>query len=413
MQPTPAGGCDMGASDGPIRWSLYPTAAGCAEARAWVELQRKLLRAPKTIDAYARGVDDYLRVCARLAIDVRAATRHDIAAYLDDLAHRAPHRPRGARRDAPRADAPHVDAPQGLAHRTLHLRLTVVRLFYDYLRECGQRTSNPVGRGQYRTGDAVGDGEGWTAGARPLIPRRERPPWLPTDAEWQAFLGVLTATEPLRNQLLAYLAYDGALRRAELLALRVADVDFPHQLVRVRPETAKNAAGRVVCYGDATSALLVAYLPVRQALVAGASVSQGRPHGAPRDPPRSGPSGVARPGSGGALFLSTSPRNRAQALGVGSWNQVVQRVARRAGVPQFTTHTFRHLRLTDLARCRLDLHEIASYAGHRHLKTTHQYIRLSGTELAARVRGATAQLDARLHAYLHAIGRDEGRHHAR
>ena len=407
MQPTPAGGCDMGASDGPIRWSLYPTAAGCAEARAWVELQQKLLRAPKTIDAYARGVDDYLRVCARLAIDVRAATRHDIAAYLHDLAHR----PRGVRSDGAPDAGP--DAPRGLAHRTLHLRLTVVRLFYDYLLECGQRTTNPVGRGQYRTGDPVGDGGGRTIGARPLIPRRERPPWLPNDAEWQAFLGVLTTTEPLRNQLLAYLAYDGALRRAELLALRVADVDFPHQLVRVRPETAKNAAGRVVCYGDATSALLVAYLPVRQALVAG---------GARRTTGELAAGGrevtVARvPGSGGALFLSDSPRNRAQALGVGSWNQVVQRVARRAGVPQFTTHTFRHLRLTDLARCRLDLHEIASYAGHRHLQTTQQYIQLSGTELAVRVRGATAQLDARLrahvHAAVHATGRERMVDHAR
>lgn len=356
----------MGTSAGPIRWSLYPTAAGCAEARAWVELQQKLLRAPKTVDAYARGVDDYLRVCARLGIDVAGATRHDVAAYVEDLAHRE--RPR--RRQAAIDDTP----AYSLAHRTLHLRLTVVRLFYDYLVECGCRAANPVGRSQYRTGAR--------GGAAGLIPRRERPPWLPTDAEWRAFLDALTAGEPLRTQLLAYLAYDGALRRGELLALRLVDVDFPPQLVRVRPETAKNGAGRVVCYGDATGALLVAYVAHRQALVA------------------------RHAGSGtGALFLSESPRNRARPLDVGTWNQVVQRVARRAGVPQFTTHTFRHLRLTDFARCRLDLHEIASYAGHRHLATTHQYIRLRGSELAARVRGATAQLDARLAAYVAAYVR--------
>lgn len=362
----------MTTSAGPIRWSLYPTAAACADARAWVELQQKLLRAPKTVDAYARGVDDYLRVCARLGIDVAGATRHDVAAYVEDLAHRE----RPPRRQAAVDGAP----THGLAHRTLHLRLTVVRLFYDYLVECGRRAANPVGRGQYRTGAR--------GGAAGLIPRRERPPWLPTDAEWRAFLDALTAAEPLRNQLLAYLAYDGALRRGELLALRLADVDFPPQLVRVRPETAKNGAGRVVCYGDATSALLVAYVAHRQALVARYGAVSGSGTGA----------------GAGALFLSESPRNRARPLGVGTWNQVVQRVARRAGVPQFTTHTFRHLRLTDLARCRLDLHEIASYAGHRHLATTHQYIRLSGTELAARVRGATAQLDARLAAYVRASG---------
>jgi integrase len=101
------------------------------------------------------------------------------------------------------------------------------------------------------------------------------------------------------------------------------------------------------------------------------------------------------------LFLSESRRNPAQPLDVGMWNKVVQRVAGRADVPRFTTHTFRHLRLTDLARCRLDLHEIATYAGHRHLRTTHQYIQLSGTELAARVRHATQHLEQRLEARAH------------
>ena len=33
-------------------------------ARSWAEIQRKLLRASKTVDAYARGLDDYLRLCA-------------------------------------------------------------------------------------------------------------------------------------------------------------------------------------------------------------------------------------------------------------------------------------------------------------------------------------------------------------
>jgi integrase/recombinase XerD len=64
-------------------------------------------------------------------------------------------------------------------------------------------------------------------------------------------------------------------------------------------------------------------------------------------------------------------------------------------VPMFTTHTFRHLRLTDLARCKLELHEIAMYAGHRSLKSTYQYIQLSSVELEERVRLATKHLDER------------------
>ena len=54
-------------------------------------------------------------------------------------------------------------------------------------------------------------------------------------------------------------------------------------------------------------------------------------------------------------------------------------------MPFLTTHTFRHLRLTHLARAGLKLHEIATYAGHRDLRTTQIYIHLSGTDLAARM----------------------------
>jgi integrase/recombinase XerD len=57
-------------------------------------------------------------------------------------------------------------------------------------------------------------------------------------------------------------------------------------------------------------------------------------------------------------------------------------MAERSGVPQLTTHTFRHLCLTDLARSGWDLHEIAIYAGHRSLETTMLYIHLSGRDLS-------------------------------
>ena len=54
-------------------------------------------------------------------------------------------------------------------------------------------------------------------------------------------------------------------------------------------------------------------------------------------------------------------------------------------MPQFTPHTLRHLRLTDLARAGVDLHDLATFAGHRSIDTTMQYIHLSGTDLAERL----------------------------
>jgi integrase len=60
----------------------------------------------------------------------------------------------------------------------------------------------------------------------------------------------------------------------------------------------------------------------------------------------------------------------------------VRQIALRADVPQFSTHTLRHLCLTDLARSGWELHAIATFAGHRNLTTTLQYIHLSGRDLA-------------------------------
>ena len=69
-------------------------------------------------------------------------------------------------------------------------------------------------------------------------------------------------------------------------------------------------------------------------------------------------------------------------------------MALRAGLPAFSTHTLRHLCLTDLARSGWELHEIATFAGHRSTQTTLQYIHLSGRDLAAKLEGGMAQIHA-------------------
>jgi integrase len=71
---------------------------------------------------------------------------------------------------------------------------------------------------------------------------------------------------------------------------------------------------------------------------------------------------------------------------------VVERIAQVSGVPQFTTHTPRHLCLTDLARAGWDIHEIARFAGHRSTDSTLVYIHLSGRDLAAKLERTMAQV---------------------
>jgi integrase len=77
-----------------------------------------------------------------------------------------------------------------------------------------------------------------------------------------------------------------------------------------------------------------------------------------------------------------------------TWSKVVRALALRADVPRFSTHSPRHLCLTDLARAGWELHPIAVFAGHRHPATTLQYIHLSGRDLADKLGRGLAQLHA-------------------
>ena len=342
-----------------IRWEFYPHAGAHPHARRWLGIEAKLGRAPNTIAAYARDLDDYLAFCARADIAVTTATRADIAAYVHDLAQRPNTRGK---------PIVYLHSGVGLANATMQRRIVVVRLFYDYLivEDARADQRNPAERGTYTPGRAFGG-----ARSRRLLPRHERLPWVPGDDDWAALLRAVSA-DSLRNRVMFALGYDGALRRSELVALEVRDVVFPHRQVIIRPEATKNGRGRVVMYGTTTAELLRRYLDQR----ADAEIR------------------------GGTLFRSESNRNRTRPLTVNTWDKVVQRLAREAGVPQFSTHTLRHLRLTDLARCRNDIHAIAAYAGHRSLETTKLYIRLSGGEIAERVRVTMQQLDVRLAALL-------------
>jgi integrase len=54
--------------------------------------------------------------------------------------------------------------------------------------------------------------------------------------------------------------------------------------------------------------------------------------------------------------------------------------------------------LTDLARAGWDIHEIATFAGHRSVQTTLLYIHLSGRDLARKLAVSMAQIHAqRIH----------------
>ena len=326
----------------------FPRLQRTSTAVAWLDFLRAVGRAPLTLDAYARALDGFLAFCERHGHDPEQVSLSVVADYL------------GAMRE------------RGLSGATLRQALCVVRLWSEHLVGLGVRADNPVPEGSSRAHGGLYAASHLGAprlGARPgragLLPRTVRFPWIPTDDEWLRFLRA-ASTRGVRDRLMLALAYSGALRRQEVVGLAVADLDVAHRLVTVRPEVAKRGRGRVVAYPREATPLLTSYLARRRALSA--------------DP--------------GPLFLSESNRNRGQPLSKWTWNDVVSQIARVADLPQFTTHTLRHLRLTHLAVKGLGLHEIATYAGHRSLESTMAYVHLSGRHIDERVTATLLEVEA-------------------
>jgi integrase/recombinase XerD len=144
----------------------------------------------------------------RERINTEKATREQLAKYVQHLT------------TCPSPKGPNVlviDSGVGLSNATIQQRLTVVRLYYDFLVEEGIRKSNPVGRGRYTPGKAF-------AGKRErgLVRRYKKLPWIPTEQQWQQIVET-AKDEPLRNRVMLSLAYDSALRREELCSLVAHD----------------------------------------------------------------------------------------------------------------------------------------------------------------------------------------------
>lgn len=332
-------------------WGRFPALSSNRHAKRWIESCDLLGLAPNTITAYAYAIEEFLGFCGREAMDPLLASRQTIVRYVGELRTR----PRAGREKVARIDSGGV-----LSNATLQQRITVIRLFFDFLEEDGLRKTNPVSRGQFTTSKGFG-----SRGQRALVQRFTKLPWIPGEGEWSALLSELRR-DSLRNRCMFALAYDAALRREELCLLESGDLDPAHRILRIRAETTKGRRERTVPYSSTSGELLRNYLHHRHNIA----------------------------GRRGPLFLSESPRNLAEPITVWTWSKVVRAIALRAGIPRFSTHTLRHLCLTDLARSGWELHAIAAFAGHQNLETTKRYVHLSGRDLVERFRTTMIEIHA-------------------
>jgi len=317
-----------------VRWEKYPTVSENTHARDWLKFESTRGLAANTLEAYGHNLDAYLTFLASVGAECQSVARNVIGAYIQHVAQRPAKRER--------------EGGTTLSNATLQQHLTVIRLFYDYLveeRVCPRNPPRPP------------------VGGRSLIQRHRRLPWIPSEEQWQAILQVCRQ-EPLRNRVMLAMSYDAALRREEICSLGTEDVDPAHRLLRIRSEATKSRRERIVPYSVPTSDLFGQYLRVRREL------SRER----------------------GPLFLSESFRNLGQPISIWTWSKAVARIARRCNLLQFTPHSLRHLCLTDLARANWDIHEIATFAGHRSVQTTLLYIHLSGRDLSRKLAVGMAQI---------------------
>ncbi len=186
-------------------------------AERWLKLLSDLGRTQATITAYRNALRHYFAFCSQHRIEPEKARFEDLAAYI------SPQLP---------------GMPFPAASATLQLRLSAIRLWYDFLMYLDLCTVNPLPRSG--TPGMLNSGRG-------LVPRVIKLPRIPDDAQWQSFL-FHAAASPLRDRLMLALTYYGALRRSEITSLSIEDLDFAHRLIRIRAETTKSRRERIVCY---------------------------------------------------------------------------------------------------------------------------------------------------------------------
>lgn len=349
-----------------VRWEHYPGVANHAAARAFVERLVLKGKRPKTVDAYARAIEDLLAYFTNIDPErLLEADEADLDGYIASLKRRGPKR-RG--RGGMIEDETKIRYLTGrkLSDNTIAQRVVACRLFYDFLLHKHLRADpiNPIARGS--------DGRDGHHPTRGPVRKQQRLPWLPSDEIWEHFVHHVLLNEDARTQAMILLCYDAALRREELMLLRVDDIDWARGLVTIRPETTKGGRMRYVPVSSAVLHLVRHYLEGdRRSLIAA------------YDGDDTGP-----------IFVSESTRNPGRPLSVGAFDEIIERVREQVGLPALTPHTLRHQRCTILKRAGVDLDDIALFAGHKSTETTRLYLHLAPSELSRRIRMKVELFDA-------------------
>jgi integrase/recombinase XerD len=96
----------------------WPVIGRHEQAATWLQIWTDLGRAPRTIDAYARGLAEYLLMCEREGVDPVTANRAHVAVFVRELTSRPSLRG---------ANVVAIDLGAGLANATIQQQPVPVR----------------------------------------------------------------------------------------------------------------------------------------------------------------------------------------------------------------------------------------------------------------------------------------------
>ena len=278
-----------------------------ARLRQWAAaLQDREGLSPRTIAKYTWWAQQFLRRRERPSMHLRNLSVVEVDEFLRHLGDR------------------------GLSRTSLATAAKSLRRFFHYAYEQGWCRRNVA--------EAI---------LAPRLFRQEDVPQGPAWADVQRLLASTHTDQPgdIRNRAILWLLAVYGLRSGEVARLRLSDLDWPRQILRVR----RSKSGRVDEYPltRATSQALRRY------------VREVRPARAPEELSLSLPAPF-RPSSNGAVY------------------DLVQRRFQRLGIrsPQRGPHSLRHACATYLLNRGLTLKQVGDHLGHRHLGSTQVYAKV-------------------------------------
>ena len=274
--------------------------------------------------------------------DPLTVTTRDVLGYIE--AQRAPRRGANVVRLA--------DAEAGLSARTIKRRLASLSGLYGYLLACGEVNSNPVptGLSARRPG-------------RPSVPLIRVPRTLPRVLEPDEVTRLLAALRTSRDTGMVELMVFGALRRCEVLGLRLEDLRPGEH--RVFIAEGKGGHQRIVPITARFFVTLATYLDNER-------------------PPES---------STDRVFVVLKGPRRGQPLSADGLDEILDGARRRATLAHATCHELRHTCLTRLREAGMALEAIQAQAGHASIETTRIYVHLASDRLVEEYLKTMAILD--------------------